>query len=1144
MKIRELFAKDPQKSELVNNGVAAVTDGHTPEELRTLRYELDTFVCDGQYAKGLSRILSTYLNNLEKPEQPATWVSGFFGSGKSHLVKMLRYLWVDYEFPDGARARGIAHLPDEVSDLFKELSAAGKRFGGLQAAAGTLGAGVGDSVRLALLSIFFRSLGLPEEYPMARFILWLRSRGIEDKIRKHIERAGIDFDKEVKRMYVSPVIAEALLTADKDFAKSSAEARSILKNQFPNIQDPSTENMVDAIQEALTVGSKFPCTLLVLDEVQQYIGESSQRTNMVQEVTEGCIKKFGSRLLFVATGQSALIGTPQLGKLRDRFVVPVELSDTDVETVVRNIVLAKKQDKVPAIKEILSTYSGEINRHLNGTKIETRPEDRECYVADYPLLPVRRRFWERVLRAVDRAGTTAQLRSQLKVVHESVRAIADAPAHNVVAGDFIFDQISTTLVQTGVLQKEIDELIRQQDNGTAEGKLRKRLLALIFLINKLPREPGVDQGIRANPDVLADLLVEDLKDGSAQIRKQIPELLKGLLQSGQVMQVDSEYRLQTRESAVWDQDYRDRLTKLINNEARIATTRGDILREECLDRLKEVKLLHGKSKVPRKLENFFNTEPQSSGQNIPVWIRDGWNDDEKSVITEAKAASPDSPTVYVFIPKRSPEDLKKEIASLKSAEETLQVRGNPTTTEGQEARLAMETRLAEAKAKVASLTSELFSGARVFLAGSSEVEGLAFHVKVQDAAESALTRLYPEFDAGDDPRWEKVIERAKKGDATALDSVDHKGDVEKNTVCSTVLGFIGSSKKGNEIRKHFASTPYGWPQDTADGALLALVVAGHVRATQSGQPVETKYLDRQKVSVVDFRSETITVTAVERIAVRKLLQDVGIHYKQSDEANAIPNLLSELAKRADQAGGDPPLPCIPNKSHLTDLSNLSGNEQFVAVFDQRIQLGKEAKEWKETAEAIQKRSPRWGTLKRLLNFSGGLPVHSEIATEADAMISQRSLLNSPDPTPPLCERLTQALREAIVQQHKDCCKVFDEQTQLLNKSDIWTKLTTDQRNGILVSQDLGPIPAIKVGTEAEILQVLENRSLKEWQNLCDALPRRFSKALNAAIKLLQPKAVAVSLPKATLTTEPEVDVWLAEAKQEILRYLKTGPVIV
>src|SRR5437773_4627167 len=312
MKNRDLFSKDPQKNELVNNGVAAVTDGHTPEELRTLRHELETFVCDGQYAKGLSRILSTYIRNLDKPEQPAVWVSGFFGSGKSHLVKILRYLWEDYKFPDGATARGLAKLPQEIADQFKELSTAGKRLGGLRAAAGTLGAGSGDSVRLALLGIFFHSLGLPEEYPMARFVLWLRSRGIEDKVRKFVEKAGVDFAKEVKKMYVSPVIADALLAADSQFAKNAAEARSTLKNQFPNVQDPSTESMVDAIQEALSANGKFPCTLIVLDEVQQYIGENSLRTNMVQEVTEGCTKRFGSKLLFVATGQSALTGTPQL----------------------------------------------------------------------------------------------------------------------------------------------------------------------------------------------------------------------------------------------------------------------------------------------------------------------------------------------------------------------------------------------------------------------------------------------------------------------------------------------------------------------------------------------------------------------------------------------------------------------------------------------------------------------------------------------------------------------------------------------------------------------------------------------------------------------------------------------------------------
>ena len=71
MKNREIYVKDPDKNLLLNNGVATVTDEQTTEELRTLRYELETFVCEGEYAKGLKRILETYLTNLDRPEQPA-----------------------------------------------------------------------------------------------------------------------------------------------------------------------------------------------------------------------------------------------------------------------------------------------------------------------------------------------------------------------------------------------------------------------------------------------------------------------------------------------------------------------------------------------------------------------------------------------------------------------------------------------------------------------------------------------------------------------------------------------------------------------------------------------------------------------------------------------------------------------------------------------------------------------------------------------------------------------------------------------------------------------------------------------------------------------------------------------------------------
>src|SRR5216117_2462774 len=120
---REVFEKDPKTNKLLNNGVAKVTSGQTDPELETLRYELTNFVCDGQYADGLSRILSTYLGHLAKSEQPGVWVSGFYGSGKSHLVKMVQHLWLDFEFPDGAKARGLPKtLPTAVKDLLRELT--------------------------------------------------------------------------------------------------------------------------------------------------------------------------------------------------------------------------------------------------------------------------------------------------------------------------------------------------------------------------------------------------------------------------------------------------------------------------------------------------------------------------------------------------------------------------------------------------------------------------------------------------------------------------------------------------------------------------------------------------------------------------------------------------------------------------------------------------------------------------------------------------------------------------------------------------------------------------------------------------------------------------------------------------------------
>ena len=137
---KDIYVDPPLERKLENQGVANVNDDTRDENaLRVLRYELKTFVCDGQYEKGIEDILDTYLKNINKPEQPGVWVSGFFGSGKSHMVKMLRALWLNTEFPDSATAREVANLPQAIKDHLVDLTNAGKREGGLHAASGTSG---------------------------------------------------------------------------------------------------------------------------------------------------------------------------------------------------------------------------------------------------------------------------------------------------------------------------------------------------------------------------------------------------------------------------------------------------------------------------------------------------------------------------------------------------------------------------------------------------------------------------------------------------------------------------------------------------------------------------------------------------------------------------------------------------------------------------------------------------------------------------------------------------------------------------------------------------------------------------------------------------------------------------------------------
>lgn len=1148
MKIHDILQRDPAENPLINQGQARIADSSDAKAREELRGELSTFVCEGQFSDGLIRILRSFLENFGRTSQKGVWISGFYGSGKSHSLKMAASLWQDTAFDDGVTARNLVpNIPDDLHALLRELDTAGRRSGGLLAAAGALPSGTTENVRLTILSILLKATGLPGLYPQARFCLWLESQGWYQKVQQSVVAAAKNFTTELNNLYVSGTLAQAILACDSKFASSSAEVSKALRAQFPpQATDITTEDFLRTAKEALLrVGKngRMPCTILILDEVQQYIGDSNIRATLVTEVAEAVSKQMDSHVIIVGAGQSALTDVPLLHKLLDRFTIRVPLSDIEVETVTRKVLLQKKPTGVPEVRRLLDNHAGEISRHLQGTRLAERTEDRDTILDDYPLLPVRRRFWENCFRQVDAAGTQSQLRSQLSIIHSAVAKLSKRDLGAVVPADDLFDSLAPNLVNTGVLLRESNERIIRV--GKEQGDLARRICGLVFLIGKLKRDDGLDTGVRANKDHIADLLVDDLGADNGKLRVEVEATLKNLADKGIVMSVGDEYRLQTREGSEWDREFRNHQTKLSHNDATIQFRRDELLYTEAERVIRTVKKLQGLSKESRSLViSREPTVPAGDGVSVPIWIRDGWSCSEKEVVETARSIGTDSPVLPVFLPRQSAEDLKRLVVEALAAEQTLNSRGLPSTPEGQEAQKSMESRMTSAASARDRLIKEIVANAKVYQGGGNEVIGVTLEDKIRDAADDSLLRLFPRFKEGDSNAWELVLKRARDGADHPFQPTGHTDATEKHPVCLQVVATIGAGKTGTEVRKALQAAPFGWPRDAIDAALIALHRSQHLSVTLNGAPVAQGQLDQNKIPKAAFRVEQATLSVQDRLALRKLFSQAGVACKSGEEVAKAGEFLQAMRSLAGAAGGDAPLPAIPSLAKIEELQALIGNHQLAAIRADAVQFEAHIKDWTAARDLAAQRFPTWELVERLAGHSAGLPEAIECSEQIAAIRTQRSLLQPQDTISPLRRKLADLLRAGVQTAQREFETAYAQQLANLEASDVWQRIEAEDRARILTRTGISKPAAPDVSTDEKLISALEAAPLSQWNDRIAALPARFAQAAKAAAELLEPKVQHVHLASTVLRTEADVKQWLAGQEKSLLERIKTGPVVV
>ena len=1137
---REIFHKDPANYRIPNDGVAKIVFPPAPgSPTQTLKDELGTFITDGEFGRGLLKILESFRGGLAQGSQKAVWISGFYGSGKSHLAKMLCGLWTEQPFADGSRPSTL--LPEPSDELIAELRAlqsAGARAGGLHAAGGTLGGG-SDDPKLATLGIVLQSVGLPLDFRAARVAFWLADEGILDAVRA---RLGDAFESAIRNFVLSTAFREAVLAEKPSLAANARDLSDRLKADFPQPPELTVADLSSTVRRALLLNRKeLPLTLVVLDEVQQFLKNDPGRALDVQNIAERFAADFDGRLLLVCTGQQALNELDNLQKLLGRFQIRISLGEADMDAVIRKTVLRKSSAGNAQVHSMLDDRAGEISRHLRGTRVAHRAEDGADAVLDWPLLPSRRRVWERVLRALDRSGMAGALRTQMAVALESARLVADKPLGHAVPTDFLYTRFADDAFAAGELPEETRSRITNLREGTPDERLQARVLMLVYMLGLIQGDAEF-HGIRPTTEVLADLLVEDLSAGG-DVRAAVPKSLTALEEAGAVMALDGTWRLQTKEAAEWDAAYRAELRNLRANPAELATRRRAALDAALSEALKGLtSVAQGRSAVPRKLVRLRPTE-KAPAEGLAVRVYNGWDDTLKQATTDISALQDTDASIHLLIERNAAEAerLEEALRQRMAAQAVLDQRGAPSTTEGEQAQKGHAARVSAADRTVKEIAEATVREAQVLLAGGAPQAGTYLKDRLHTAAQAALIRLFPRFDTADDPGWERVVKNAQGGQADALKAVGHNGPPDSHPVCQAIRARLGAGRKGKELRDEFEGDPYGWPQDAVDAALLVMDHADLIRTLgEDGKEVALRNLPRQKIGLCRFLPETDTVTLPHKRAIRELGQAVGTQVPPDQEAEKLSDILHALRDAARSAGGEAPSPATPSTPDLDAVEAEHGNKRLIEAASRKAALITSHTGWTTARQAITARLPAWRTTLRLVD----LGAHGQQAA-TDDIRDRRRLLEEPDPVPPLRQDAAAELR-ARLNAAADAYDAAMAKAEADLKADAnWQhpKLSPEDKHAIRTRNGLLPVARPAVASAEDIVTALTTRSLSGWADLTRGIPVGVQAALDEAAERLQPQVQAVTLPSAgTISDAAALEAWIGKVRETIAAALGNGPV--
>ena len=528
----------------------------------SLRLEIEEYVLTNEVEKRLEAFLDAY-NNYQGAN--GVWVSGFFGSGKSHLLKMLALL-LENRPVDGTLALEL-FLPkcggNEIlrSDLKRAAAIPSKSIlFNIDQKADVISKTQIDALLAVFVKVFDEMCGYYGKHGhIAQFERDLDSRGLYEQFKSaYAAAAGRTWQKG----------REQALLEGQNIAKAYAQVTGGDESQATGMLDKyrsqyrvSIEDFAEQVHAHIERQSPGFRLNFFVDEAGQYIADNTKLMTNLQTIAESLATKCRGRAWIIVTAQEDMgmvvgeMGKQQandFSKIQARFANRMKLTSANVAEVIQKRLLLKNDEGVRQLSVLYHAQSNNFKTLFDfaeGSVTYRNFQDRDHFIHSYPFIPYQFALFQSAIQnlsqhnAFEGKHSSVGERSMLGVFQQVAIQIGDHEVGQLATFDLMFEGIRTAL------KSNIQKAIIQAENHL-DGPFALQLLKTLFLVKYVKEfKPTVRN--------LCVLMLEGFNQDLPALRKRVETALSLLEQQTYVQRNGELYEYLTDEEKNVEQEIKN-----------------------------------------------------------------------------------------------------------------------------------------------------------------------------------------------------------------------------------------------------------------------------------------------------------------------------------------------------------------------------------------------------------------------------------------------------------------------------------------------------------------------------------------------------------------------------------------------------------